>query len=131
MVKRSIMSRKPPLPAALFVHDKSQMLETSVRMDGMTVVHAPIITWVGVADITQVKEHRISEVMGTVSHAVYFRNGGHLFYSYGIDGGPIELQVNGADIHQTGQGRVMVMPTLDPLPEGQEDWQPFSGKSAS
>ena len=107
-----------PLPARLIVHDKSRMPQACVRQDGMTEVHAPVISWVGIADITQVKEHRISEVMGVVSHAIYFLNGGRLFYSYGLDGGPIELQGDGDDMHHTGQGIVMVMPTIDPIPGG-------------
>lgn len=103
------MNTGKPLPASLIVHDKSQVPQTSTRQDGMVVVETPSISWVGIADITQVKEHRISEVMGTVSHAVFFRNGGHLFYSYGVDGGPIEVQANGVDVHDIGKGMVMVM----------------------
>ena len=118
-----------PLSASLVVHHKDQLPETTVRKDGMLLVQTPAISWVSISDITQVREHRICEVMGTVSHAVYFRNGGHLFYSYGIDGGPIELQGNGVDIHQVGNGMVMVMPTLTPDAQDQ-GWQPFPHKPA-
>ena len=113
------------LPATFIVHDKSQLPPTSVRKDGMLHVHTPTITCVAISDITQVKEHRICEIMGTVSHAVKFRNGGHLYYSYGIDGGPIEVQGEGVDIHHVGNGILMAMPTLDLLAPDKEGWQPF------
>lgn len=119
------------MPASIILHNKGEIPDTSVRRDGMVMVHTPSIKSVGVFDITQVSDHRISEVMGTVSHAVYFRNGGHLFYSYGVDGsGPIELQGNGIDLHHVGNGTIIVMPTLDLVPEG-EGWQPFPKPSAS
>ncbi len=119
-----------PLAASIILHNnQGQIPDTSVRRDGMLIMQAPAIKWVSVFDITQVREHRISEVMGTVSHALYFRNGGHLFYSYGVDGsGPIELQGNGIDLHHVGNGTVIVMPTLDLVPEG-EGWQPFPVQS--
>lgn len=119
------------MPASIILHNKGEMPETTVRRDGMVMVQTPSIRSVGVFDITQVWHHRVSEVMGTVSHALYFRNGGHLFYSYGVDGnGPIEVQGNGIDLHHVGNGTFVVMPTLDLVPEG-EGFQPFSQPSAS
>ena len=117
------------LPATLIFHNNNGPFpEANVRKDGMTVVQAPAINWVCLFDLAKVREHRINEVMGTVSHAVYFRNGGHLFYSYGVDGsGPIELQGEGVDMHHVGQGMVMVMPTLDLMPDV-EGWQSFPPK---
>jgi hypothetical protein len=85
-----------PLTATIILHNnKGQIPETSVRKDGMIIIQTPAI-------------NRVS-----------------LFYSYGVDGsGPIELQGNGIDFHHVGDGTVIVMPTLDLVPEG-DGWQPF------
>jgi hypothetical protein len=85
-----------------------------VRLSGFTApdgdVHAelPCIRSVGIRDLTQVIEHRISYAFESVGHYVRFTNGGWLRYIFNGQGDVIEFYIIGLDAVLSAEGEVIV-----------------------
>lgn len=73
-----------------------------------TEVAMPGLRTVGVGDLRHVASHVVTPMPGATQHVVRFRNGGHVKFSYGIDGSVVELSGERITAKISVQGDVLV-----------------------
>jgi hypothetical protein len=72
--------------------------------EGTLHFHLPRIRSVGIADLSQVVEHRVVAAVGSVSHHVRFRNGGGLWFVFNDRNELVDLKAHAFGVLVTPEG---------------------------
>lgn len=105
---------KPVDPSAtLFITPGSQCTG-HVDGDGFAHAETPFVRSVGIGDLSQVVEHHINHIYGSVSHHVRFADGGHLNYIADSQGHVTEFFITGLDAVMMANGDITVWPRRPP-----------------
>lgn len=72
--------------------------------DSVVCTELPGLRSVGVADLTEVLEHRVNVVASSVAHFVRFRNDGELYYVFNSRGQLVELTARALRITISSKG---------------------------
>jgi hypothetical protein len=62
-----------------------------IDADGNAYIDPFMVRTIGIENIADVIEHRITAAVNSVAHLVRFRNGGELFYIFNLRGEIVEL----------------------------------------